>query len=327
MSRQAIGINLKGWDGLEYHGLLDEIYVHLVPETMDVAGFKNWLKCLYDNLSPKGTLHILFADARRVCTRFLGGYMKADDVREVGFKGKSAWSQTEMYDALTRAGFIGVLLLDAEEWPHLPTLHPIYSVVECRKPVTEPEIHLPESPTAHKYCDGKEGIEIGGAAHNDFGIKGCINVDRTETGIFQEEQHNLCGWAKKVDVVAQGDDLPFKDNSLDYVLSSHVLEHFWSPIRALEEWMRVLRPGGHIVAIIPHPERTFDKGRALTTVDELCNRHLIEAPKDAKENEHFSVWTPETFKQLCEYLKYKVVESLDTDDKAGNGFMVVIEKC
>jgi ubiquinone/menaquinone biosynthesis C-methylase UbiE len=46
-----------------------------------------------------------------------------------------------------------------------------------------------------------------------------------------------------VDIVAPGDKLPFANNSLDYVLSSHVLEHFWDPIKTIKEWLRVVRPG------------------------------------------------------------------------------------
>lgn len=36
---------------------------------------------------------------------------------------------------------------------------------------------FPESALAHKYLDGLKGIEIGGAAHNSFGLD-TINVDR-----------------------------------------------------------------------------------------------------------------------------------------------------
>jgi len=41
--------------------------------------------------------------------------------------------------------------------------------------------------------------------------------------------------------IALGDELPFKDSSLDYVLSSHVIEHFFNPIKALLEWNRVIK--------------------------------------------------------------------------------------
>ena len=43
----------------------------------------------------------------------------------------------------------------------------------------------------------------------------------------------------------------FRDNVMDYVYSSHLLEDFadWKPL--LREWVRVLRPGGHLVIMIP----------------------------------------------------------------------------
>jgi SAM-dependent methyltransferase len=49
--------------------------------------------------------------------------------------------------------------------------------------------------------------------------------------------------------------LPFKDGALDFVYSSHVLEDFadWTPV--LAEWVRVLKPGGHLVILIPDKKR------------------------------------------------------------------------
>ena len=46
----------------------------------------------------------------------------------------------------------------------------------------------------------------------------------------------------------------FEDYSLDYVFSSHCLEHIsdWQP--ALAEWVRKLRIGGVIFLYLPHPE-------------------------------------------------------------------------
>ena len=43
------------------------------------------------------------------------------------------------------------------------------------------------------------------------------------------------------------------DRSLDFVFSSHVLEHLSEPERALKEWQRVLKPGGVLFLYLPHP--------------------------------------------------------------------------
>lgn len=58
--------------------------------------------------------------------------------------------------------------------------------------------------------------------------------------------------------------LPRGDESCDFVLSSHVLEHLADPLRALREWRRVLRPGGHLFLLLPHGARTFDHRRPVT---------------------------------------------------------------
>ncbi len=46
----------------------------------------------------------------------------------------------------------------------------------------------------------------------------------------------------------------FEDGSLDYLFSSHCLEHIENWREALGEWFRKLRPGGIIFLYLPHPE-------------------------------------------------------------------------
>lgn len=48
-------------------------------------------------------------------------------------------------------------------------------------------------------------------------------------------------------VVADAHALPFKDNQFDLVLSTESLEHFLSPLEALSEMKRVIRPQGKII--------------------------------------------------------------------------------
>jgi len=49
-----------------------------------------------------------------------------------------------------------------------------------------------------------------------------------------------------------GHRLPFADASQDAVFSSHCLEHIADYRQALAEWFRVLKPGGHLVIVVPH---------------------------------------------------------------------------
>ena len=187
-----------------------------------------------------------------------------------------------------------------------------------------------ESALAHQLLDGLSGIEIGGSAFNPFNIPGCRNVDYTADldTVFKEEERRLAGTVLPVDVIAPGDRLPFVDASLDYVAHSHVLEHFFDPIAAIEEWMRVLRPGGIVYAIVPHASRNSDQDRPRTTLAELLDRHAgrVERPAGLAEAWHYSVWATEDVVDLVQYLGLELIAVQDVDDKAGNGFTVAFRK-
>jgi predicted SAM-dependent methyltransferase len=47
----------------------------------------------------------------------------------------------------------------------------------------------------------------------------------------------------------------FRDGSLDFVYSSHLLEDFQDTRAVLREWLRVLTPGGHLVLFCPDEQR------------------------------------------------------------------------
>ena len=181
-----------------------------------------------------------------------------------------------------------------------------------------------ESALAHKLLDGLEGIEIGGSAHNSFGLK-TRNVDNTaELTCFKQEEIKLCGEALPVDIVSPGDQLPLDDSSVDFVISSHVIEHFPDPIKALKEWYRVVKPGGYLYIIAPHKERTFDKERNRSTLAELIERHETGKVPETL-NDHCSVWITEDFVELIHWLGWNILHVQDIDDKVGNGFAIVVQ--
>ncbi|MBJ7328875.1 MAG: methyltransferase domain-containing protein [Solirubrobacteraceae bacterium] len=166
-----------------------------------------------------------------------------------------------------------------------------------------------------------EGVEVGGSSNNDFGLR-VVNVDRypTDDTVYKRHERDLEGWVREVDIVATGDTLPFTDDSHDFVFASHVLEHIPDPIAALEDWRRVARRW--VVVVLPHRDRTFDRDRDLTSVEELLERHRTNFASD--EDKHWSVWTCESFLELCAAIGAPVAASRDPDRRNGNGFIVVI---
>ena len=199
-----------------------------------------------------------------------------------------------------------------------------------------------DSKLAHKMLDEYEtGLEVGNAPWNPYHITAKMTYvdlfDRTGT-VGENDPFGNSG-TYRTDIIAPGDNIPVPDNSFDFVLGSHVLEHFWDPIKALLEWKRIAKY--KILFMLPkieyyecnlRKERDFDPTFRRTTLKELISRHSGKIPipekyakKDYQGTAHLSHWTLEDMIELCEYLNLKIIATQDPDDKVGNGFVVVIE--
>ena len=77
-----------------------------------------------------------------------------------------------------------------------------------------------------------------------------------------------------------------KDDSYDFVLSCHSLEHVANPLKALLEWNRVLKPGGALILVVPNKVSIFDHRRATTTFSHLLSDY--EANVDEHDLTHLS---------------------------------------
>ena len=66
------------------------------------------------------------------------------------------------------------------------------------------------------------------------------------------------------------------NHKYDFILSCHNLEHISNPVRALREWMRVIKPGGTIVILLPDYRHTFDHRRTPTPVEHMLEDYRLQ---------------------------------------------------
>jgi ubiquinone/menaquinone biosynthesis C-methylase UbiE len=144
---------------------------------------------------------------------------------------------------------------------------------------------------AKPFLEGKCGLEIGGPSPI-FRRNGLIPVyDRCRRIDGCDFSHQTI-WTASDKTQGFGDrfgrrfvadalDLTGTDDATyDFILASHVLEHLANPLRALEEWKRVLVPDGIVAIVVPHKSVTFDHRRPFTTFEHIEEDYLQNRSED-----------------------------------------------
>jgi SAM-dependent methyltransferase len=88
-----------------------------------------------------------------------------------------------------------------------------------------------------QFLASAEGVVLNIGSGNSPRQDGVVNLDMMDY--------------ENVDIVCDIHHLPFKDNSIDAVMSLAVLEHVREPAIVLKEVHRVLKPGGLVFSVIP----------------------------------------------------------------------------
>jgi SAM-dependent methyltransferase len=138
---------------------------------------------------------------------------------------------------------------------------------------------------------GKQGLEIGGPSSPFAKMQIYSAVETLDNVVFSADTV----WMKFHDmqyrfhpqkepgklILADAVDLTLiSDQVYDCVLSSHTLEHIANPIKAMKEWIRVTRPGGTIVLILPEKSQTFDHKRDITSFGKIVYQFESSAGED-----------------------------------------------
>lgn len=136
----------------------------------------------------------------------------------------------------------------------------------------EAEVRSARRAIAHSFISGR-GIEIG-AANRPFPLPAgvfCFYGDVNDHEVLRTRcEGNLMPAGKLNGQTLEG----VTDFSLDFVIAAHVIEHLENPLGALRNWLRVLRPGGKAVVVVPDMRHTFDHSRPETPLSHvICDEN------------------------------------------------------
>lgn len=111
---------------------------------------------------------------------------------------------------------------------------------------------------------------------------------------------------------------PIKKGTYDFVLSCNNIEHIANPMKAIAQWLSVLKNGGILVIVAPRKEANFDHDREivkfkhliadyknkiaeddLTHLDEILTLHDIKMDPPAGTIEQFKERSLKNFETRC----------------------------
>lgn len=209
-----------------------------------------------------------------------------------------------------------------------------------------------------------EGLEIG-PLHQPLPVPKEAKVryvDRMGVEELRREYAELAEWdLTPVDVIDNGEQLAtVADESQDFIVANHFLEHCENPIGTIETHLSKLKPGGVLFYAVPDKRYTFDFRRPVTALghmeadyeqgpqpsrrahyDEWAKLVIVEAGETedqslvrARELEaaaysiHMHVWTQAEFLKLILACRERFGEAFDIEAAARQGieFIVVLRK-
>lgn len=213
---------------------------------------------------------------------------------------------------------------------------------------------------ASKYLSG-DGIEIG-ALHSPLKVPSVAKVryvDRMSVADLRKQYPELAGSKLvEVDIIDDGEKLSsINDNSADFIIANHMIEHCQEPIGTMRQFLRVLKPGGVLYMAVPDKRYTFDFDRPVTSIEHLVRdykngagfskiQHFEEWCRSVQKvpdadisssvnnlismdySIHFHVWTKEGFIKLLQYCEETLQFPFKTEivKENYNEFIVILRK-
>jgi SAM-dependent methyltransferase len=116
-------------------------------------------------------------------------------------------------------------------------------------------------------------------------------VDRMRSDDLRREYPELADWnLTEVDIVDDGERLlTIAEESQDFIVANHFLEHCENPIRTIQTHLGKLKPGGILFYAVPDKRYTFDFRRPPTPLEHMVT-DFEEGPERSR-GQHYDEWT------------------------------------
>lgn len=142
----------------------------------------------------------------------------------------------------------------------------------------------------------KNGIEIGGLSRifqegdqipiypviNN--LDGCNFTSQTlwESGLTEGQNYDFYHGKIGYQYICEATELAdrIEENKYDFVISSNCLEHSANPLKALWNFIKVLKPMGEMMIVVPNKEVTFDHNRNRTSFEHLKDDFINDVKED-----------------------------------------------
>jgi len=171
----------------------------------------------------------------------------------------------------------------------------------------------------------KKGIEIGGPSptgnilyQNATTIDNVIFSKNTIWSSHTDEYNYYDNKQGKVIINDAVNISLVQNESYDFCFSSHSLEHIANPLKAINEWLRIIKKGGYIIIIVPEKSICFDHKRNyskfstllsqyeknvgeedLSTLPEILMYHDLSMDSPAGNLEEFAKRSLDNFNNRC----------------------------
>ena len=133
----------------------------------------------------------------------------------------------------------------------------------------------------------KIGVEIGGPSlTGDILYKNSKNIDNI---VFSNhivwsnhtDEYNYYHDKKGKIIINDAVNISLVQNErYDFVFSSHSLEHIANPLKAINEWLRIIKNGGYVIIIVPEKSCCFDHKRNYSKFSTLLSQYEKNVDED-----------------------------------------------